>query len=226
MVIRLVVFDLDGTLIDSSRDLAAAVNVALGRLAPDAPPLPLEVVRSFVGDGARVLIERSLAHAGASARLEEILPLFLECYRERLLETTCLYPGVRETLDRLGGRALAVLTNKPGDLSRTILEGLGVAGRFVRIYGGGDLPVKKPDPAGLQRLMAESGVPAERAVMVGDSAIDVRTGRAAGVRTVGVAYGFDPESLAAEPPDWMVEDLRDLPRLLDSASSSPPTVLF
>jgi phosphoglycolate phosphatase len=206
----LVVFDLDGTLVDSSRDLAGAVNEALAALAPGTPPIPEAEVRSFIGDGARILIERSLRRAGLARPPAPRLPLFLERYRRRLLDTTRLYPGVAEGLDRLRDRTLAVLTNKPGDLSRTILEGLGVAARFARILGGGDVPGRKPDPAGLRQLLAGLGVSAEDAVFVGDSAIDVRTARAAGVASAGVLWGFDPASLQAEPPDLLLRDLREL----------------
>ncbi|HKC13896.1 MAG TPA: HAD hydrolase-like protein, partial [Vicinamibacteria bacterium] len=160
---RLVVFDLDGTLVDSSRDLATATNAALAAVAPGVTPLSLEVVRSFVGEGAGVLIARSLAEAGIRKRAEEVLPTFLDFYRRCLLETTRLYPGVGETLGRLGGRTLAVLTNKPGDMSRAILAGLGVADRFARIYGGGDFPGRKPDPAGLLLLLEELGARPEEA---------------------------------------------------------------
>jgi phosphoglycolate phosphatase len=214
---RLVVFDLDGTLVDSSRDLATATNAALAAVAPGVPPLSLAVVRSFVGEGAGVLIARSLAQAGIRKTAEEVLPTFLDRYRRCLLDTTRLYPGVLETLDRLAGRTLAVLTNKPGDMSRAILAGLGVAGRFARIYGGGDFPGHKPDPAGLLLLLDELGVRPEEAVLVGDSAVDVRTGRAAGVPTVGVTYGLNPESLREAPPDVTIPDIRDLPLLLASA---------
>jgi phosphoglycolate phosphatase len=214
---RLVVFDLDGTLVDSSRDLATATNAALAAVAPGVPPLSLAVVRSFVGEGAGVLIARSLAQAGIRKTAEEVLPTFLDRYRRCLLDTTRLYPGVLETLDRLAGRTLAVLTNKPGDMSRAILAGLGVAGRFARIYGGGDFPGRKPDPAGLLLLLDELGVRPEEAVLVGDSAVDVRTGRAAGVPTVGVTYGLNPESLREAPPDVTIPDIRDLPLLLASA---------
>ena len=114
----LIVFDLDGTLVDSSRDLANAVNAALRRIDPAAPTLALDVVRSFIGSGARNLVARSLVHAGVALPPEEALPLFLEEYARRLTEHTRFYPGVEETLDRLAAHPLAVLTNKPGDMSR------------------------------------------------------------------------------------------------------------
>jgi phosphoglycolate phosphatase len=211
---RAVVFDLDGTLVDSLRDLATALNATLAHISPATPPLPLETVRAFVGDGAGILVARTLARAGLSVRPEEVLPVFLERYAGCLLASTVLFPGVREALDALRPRHLAVLTNKPGNMSRAILAGLGVAERFFRIYGGGDLATRKPDPAGLLRLLAEVGVPPEEAMMVGDSAVDVRTGRAAGVRTVGVTYGLDPEGLRQEGPDHLLGDLRDLGALV------------
>jgi len=213
--VRLVVFDLDGTLIDSSRDLASGVNAMLARLAPRHAPLPLDDVQRFIGDGARKLVERSLAAVGLQTPLEEAVPLFLAEYGQRLLQATRLYPGVLETLDRLRPRQLAVLTNKPGGFSRTILEGLGVADRFVRVYGGDDVP-RKPDPAGLLRLLEETGCRADEALMVGDSANDVLTGRAAGVATVGVLGGFDPAGLDAQRPDHLLPGLASLPALLQS----------
>jgi phosphoglycolate phosphatase len=212
----LIVFDLDGTLVDSSRDLANAVNAALRRIDPSAPTLALDVVRSFIGSGARNLVARSLVHAGIALPLAEALPVFLEEYERRLTEHTRFYDGVEDTLDRLSGHPLAVLTNKPGDMSRRILDALGAGARFFRVYGGGDLPSRKPDPDGLLRLMAESAATPRTTVMVGDSAIDVRTGRAAGARTVGVRYGFDPESLVSEPPDALFDHLRELPAFMES----------
>jgi phosphoglycolate phosphatase len=206
----LVVFDLDGTLIDSTADLAAAVNATLARIAPDAPALPKGRIRSFVGHGVGMLVARALAEARLPARPEDVLPVYLDIYRRGMLNETRLYPGVAETLSLLEGYALAVLTNKPGDLARAILEGLGVAGRFARICGPEDVPARKPDPAGLRELMAEAGAGPEATAMVGDSPVDVRTGRAAGVLTVGVSYGLDPEGLRAEPPDVMLDDLRAL----------------
>jgi len=207
---RLVVFDLDGTLIDSSQDLAAAVNRALRRAAPDAPGLPEEVVRTFIGSGARVLITRSVAEAGLPQSVDDVLALFLEEYRRGLLDATRLYPGTEDALSRLRDRRLAVLTNKPGDMSRAILEGLGVADRFFRIYGAGDVEARKPDPGGLRRIAAEAGVDPQAAVMVGDSGIDVQTGRAAGALTAGVTYGFDTGSFRDDPPDLLVSSLTEL----------------
>jgi phosphoglycolate phosphatase len=167
-----------------------------------------------VGNGARVLVERSLRAAGVSASVDDTLALFLETYRACLLDTTHLYPGVAEGLALLEGRPLAVLSNKPGDMSRTILAGLGIAGRFSRVYGGDDLPAWKPDPAGLLRVMHELDATAGETAMVGDLPVDVQTGRAAGVWTVGVTYGFDPDGLARSAPDRLVGDLRDLPGAL------------
>ncbi len=211
---RLVVFDLDGTLIDATRDLATAVNRALAATVPGTPPIPEATIRSFIGEGALLLVSRSLSFAGVDLSPQHVLPVFLDCYRGCLLDTTVLYPGVTDTLGALADRTLAVLTNKPGDMSRTILEGLGVASRFARIYGGGDLPARKPDPVGLHRLLEENGLAADAAVLVGDSAVDVKTGRAASVRTVGVTYGLDPEGLLREGPDVLIDDIRQLPAVL------------
>ena len=212
-MIRLVVFDLDGTLIDASADLAAGINSMLARLAPDRRPLSLEQVRRFIGDGARILVARSLAAAGLETPPDEAVPIFLDAYAGHLLDSTRLYPGVAGVLDGLRPCALAVLTNKPGRFSRAILEGLGVADRFVRIYGGDEVP-RKPDPAGLVRILRETGCRPDEAVMVGDSANDVLTGRGAAVVTVGVRGGFDPDGLQAQSPDHLIPGLAALPGLL------------
>jgi phosphoglycolate phosphatase len=209
--IRFVVFDLDGTLVDSSRDLATALNRTL--TAAGAPTLEPARVRSFVGDGARRLIEKSIAATGRPLAVDELLPVFLDIYREVLLETTRLYPGVAQALEALAPRRLAVLTNKPGDMSRAILSGLGVAHRFDWIWGFGDVPARKPDPIGLVRLMAAAGVSPAETAFVGDSAVDVRTARAAGVRSVGVTYGFDPAAFDEHAPDAQVAVPRDVPAL-------------
>jgi phosphoglycolate phosphatase len=216
--IRLIVFDLDGTLVDSLADLAAAVNDALHQVEPRSPPLPVETVRTFIGDGARLLLARSLQAQGALESVDQILPLFLDSYRRGLMRSTTLYPGALPCLDALAGRHLAVLSNKPGDLSRELLTALGVSDRFVRIWGTGDVPERKPDPRGLLQLMAKLAVSAAETLVVGDSATDVRTARAASVSVVAVSYGFAPESLADEPPDLLLNDLRDLPAYLAADS--------
>jgi phosphoglycolate phosphatase len=218
----LIVFDLDGTLVDSSRDLADAMNAALRRMDKGARTLDLDAVRSFIGSGARNLVAKSLVHAGVAMPPDDALPVFLEEYDRRLTVHTRFYPGVEETLDRLAAHPLAVLTNKPGDMSRRILDALGAGPRFFRVYGGGDLPSRKPDPDGLLRLMAESMATPRTTVMVGDSGIDVRTGRGAGAWTVGVRYGFDPESLVSEPPDALFDRFDQLPAFVESL---PATVL-
>jgi phosphoglycolate phosphatase len=215
-VVRLVVFDLDGTLVDSSRDIAASVNAALARIAPGTAEIPLAEILSFVGEGARVLVQRSLGHTGLSLPADEVLPVYIECYAARLLDTTRLYPGVACALDALAGAALAVLTNKPGDFSRKILESLGVAGRFARILGAGDVPSRKPDPGGLLRLMADAAAAPEETWMVGDSATDVAVARAGGVRCAGVTWGFHPVALRAARPDRLIDRPLELASLLSA----------
>jgi phosphoglycolate phosphatase len=210
---RLLVFDLDGTLADSSRDLASALKATFARLAPEASPVPLAAVVSYVGEGARVLVERSLRHAGITLPVDDVLKVYLECYRDRLLDETRLYPGVADALGALAGETLAVLTNKPGEMSRAILQGLGVAPRFARIWGPEDVPARKPNPAGLFRLLDELGVQADQAWMIGDSRTDVEAARGAGVRVAGVTWGFQPDALRAAGPDLLIDDPRGLVRL-------------
>jgi phosphoglycolate phosphatase len=206
----LLVFDLDGTLVDSRADIRSGLNEALDRIHPGTPPLTPEEVRSMIGEGALLLVTKALRATGHDDAPRDVLPVFLDCYRKRLLDETRLYPGVQETLEALSGRPMAVLTNKPGDLSRTIVDGLGVGRFFGRVVGGGDLATKKPDPEGLRLLMQEAGVRPAETTMVGDSAIDVRTGRAAGARTVGVTFGFDPEGVRAVGPDVLIDRWPDL----------------
>jgi phosphoglycolate phosphatase len=214
-VARLLVFDLDGTLVDSSGDIAASLNAALDRLAPGTAPIPTSRILDFVGEGARLLVERSLEHKRLALPVDDVLAAYLDCYRAHLLDTTRLYPGLAEALEALdaAGTALAVLTNKPGDLSRAMLEGLGVAARFTRILGAGDVPARKPDPAGIAMLLKELGVEAAQAWMVGDSATDVETARAASVRVAGVSWGFHPAALRAAAPDRILDDPRELASL-------------
>jgi phosphoglycolate phosphatase len=207
---RLVVFDLDGTLVDSTQDIATAFNVATNRIAPGTAPLALDVVRALIGHGARNLVARGLERAGLRHDPATVLPVFLEAYSACLLDTTRLYPGTAETLDALASRTLSVLTNKPGSLSRLILTGLGIEARFARVVGGGDGPASKPDPAGLLLLMREFAATPAQTLMVGDSPVDVATARAAGVEVAGVLYGLDPASLREARPDFAIESPKQL----------------
>ena len=199
----LFVFDLDGTLVDSQSDLTAAVNATRAWMGLE--PLPAENVARYVGNGAPVLVQRALPDAGEED-WSRGLKYFLEYYREHMLDSTRLYPGVREALDELhrAGIPLAVLTNKPIRFSLQMLEGLGLDLHFFRVYGGNSFPEKKPHPMGLDALIAEARADRDRTVMVGDSAVDVQTARNAGVRACGVRWGFQPETfvcLASGFPD-------------------------
>ena len=206
---NLLVFDLDGTLVDSQRDLTEAVNAT--RAWMGLAPLTQENVSRYVGNGAPVLVQRALPDA-SEEDWSRGLQYFLEYYREHMLDSTTLYPGVREALDQLhaAGVPLAVLTNKPIRFTLQMLEGLHLDLHFFRIYGGNSFPEKKPHPMGLDALIAEACAAREWTVMVGDSAVDVETARNAGVRACGVRWGFQPESFVASPPDFLIDDLREL----------------
>lgn len=194
---RLVVFDLDGTLIDSRRDLADAANALI--VEGGGRPLPVEAITAMVGEGAPLLVRRALKAAGLDLDVRSALARFLELYDERLLVHTRLYDGTREALDALAPRAaLAILTNKPQRPTERILDGLAIAPFFQWIVGGDTEHGRKPDPAGLRHVMSAAGATAEETVMVGDSAIDLRTARAAGTRICLVRYGFGFRTAADE----------------------------
>ncbi|MFN7995591.1 MAG: HAD-IA family hydrolase [Bryobacteraceae bacterium] len=206
----LLIFDLDGTLIDSKLDLAHAVNATRRHMGME--PLEHERVYTYVGNGAPVLIRRVLGEQATEADVERALSYFLDYYRDHMLDYTVLYPGVREALDRFleRGVQMAVLTNKPVRISRMIVEGLGVGAHFRQVYGGNSFDFKKPHPIGVETLMKECGVTPDRTMMVGDSAVDIQTARNASVRSCGVTYGFQPETLQQEPPDLLVDRMEEL----------------
>ena len=210
----LLIFDLDGTLVDSRLDLANAVNAT--RLHMGMAPLANERVYTYVGNGAPVLIRRAVGEQATEAEVQEALEYFLEYYREHDLDNTVLYPGVKESLDRFrdAGKRMAVLTNKPVRMSCAIVEGLGVSGHFFRVYGGNSFEFKKPNPIGIETLIAEAGVGREGALMIGDSSVDVATARNAGIRCCGVTYGFQPETLQDPAPEMLVDRMEELADLL------------
>lgn len=203
----LLIFDLDGTLIDSKLDLAHSVNAA--RAYMGMGPISHELVYSYVGNGAPVLIRRALGPEASEQDVAQALDYFIRYYAQHCLDYTVLYPGVRGALDRMrdAGSQLAVLTNKPVRISNQIVQGLGLGDHFFRVYGGNSFPLKKPDPIGIETLLSESGADRAATVMVGDSAVDILTARNAGVRACGVTYGFQPETFQATPPDILVDDL-------------------
>ncbi len=206
----LVIFDLDGTLIDSSRDLANSVNATRAWL--HLPPLEDATVYSYVGNGAPVLIQKALGPNYSDDEVQSALVHFLGYYREHMLDNTVLYPGVRDVLDRFhdAGIKMAVLTNKPVRFSQGIIDGLGLTAHFLRVYGGNSFDQKKPHPVGIETLMGDCGAAREKTIMVGDSSVDVQTARNAHVNVCGVTWGFQPESFAEYPPDFLIEKPEEL----------------
>lgn len=208
----MLIFDLDGTLVDSRRDIAAACNHALE--AVGRPRLPDELVATFVGDGARKLLERALGPADAPTAARA-MDAFLDFYLAHPVVHTRPMPGAVEALDALAGRPMAVATNKRREVAVAVLRDLGLARRFGAVWGGGDGPVK-PDPACVLALAERAGVPPSDVWMVGDGTQDVGAGKAAGAHTVAVLGGFHDEArLRALAPEHVVRDLRELPALLE-----------
>ena len=212
---HLVIFDLDGTLVDSKQDLCNSVNAARVHMGLEA--LPDDLVASYVGNGAPVLIKRAMGEGATDQQLEEALAFFLSYYREHMLDFTREYPGVRECLAALHARKtrMAVLTNKPVRFSKDILVGLKMDQYFFQVYGGNSFVEKKPHPVGIDTLIGEVGADKAHTWMVGDSSVDVLTARNAGVKSVGVSYGLKPYTLDDVPPDVMLDSLEAFPALLD-----------
>ncbi|HVA93340.1 MAG TPA: HAD-IA family hydrolase [Candidatus Dormibacteraeota bacterium] len=206
--VRALIFDLDGTLIDSKLDLALAVNAALEEMGRG--PLPHELIFSYVGQGAPSLIARALGEGATEEDCLRGLEFFIKYYSVHKLDHTSLYPGVREALDALTGMPMAVLTNKPVGASRGILQGLGLAEHFRFVYGGNSFERKKPDPMGVETILREFGAAPAQVMFVGDSEIDVQTARNSGTWMCGVTYGFGSHRLAEYPPDLLVDSLTEL----------------
>jgi phosphoglycolate phosphatase len=214
--ITLLIFDLDGTLIDSRLDLIHSVNAMLRHFG--RRELPGEVVASYVGDGAPMLVRRALGDPRDEGFLKEALEYFLAYYRIHKLDHTHVYDGIKEALTRIHSsngvrRKMAVLSNKPVNPSRAIVEALGLAEFFVHVYGGNSFATKKPDPLGVNTLLEQTRTRPQEALIIGDSSIDVITGRNAGLWTCGVTYGFAPHTLCEAPPDVAVDKPQELAKL-------------
>lgn len=213
MKASLVVFDLDGTVLDSVFDIASSVNVMRRRMGLDA--LPLSVIYGYVGDGAHMLVRRSLPTEAGEADVKQALAYFLEDYRVHMLDHTAPYPGVVETLMSMQGRTLCVLTNKLTGLTEAMLEKLDLLHHFQYVFGSDRFPRKKPDPIGVLYLLEATGIPSSQAMMVGDTANDVETGRRAGVLTCGVTYGLGGDKLKAARPDFMIDSFPQLLEIIE-----------
>lgn len=211
------VFDLDGTLIDSKKDLVISVNATLREMGRGE--LPEDLVASYVGSGAPVLIRRALGGAATPEELQSALNFFLEHYEQHKLDFTRAYLGVREALEGLRGAPMAVLTNKPVNISVRILQGLGLADFFQAIYGGNSFATKKPDPLGANTILNELGVTAPEAAMVGDSEVDVQTARNTGMISAIVNFGFGVHDRFTYPADIYLDRLEDLVALVQTGES-------
>jgi len=221
--IKLVIFDLDGTLIDSRLDLVHSVNAALRHIG--RPALPDDVIASYVGDGAPILIQRALGgEAVDEAIVRQGLQFFLSYYREHKLDHTTVYSGVREalgTIQRVSDgkpRTMAVLSNKPVGPSRAIVDALGLGAFFTQVYGGNSFSTKKPDPEGLTTLIRETGVEPDETVMIGDSNVDILTARRAKTWAIGCRYGLSSHTVESIPSDCLVDSPKDWISALNAAN--------
>ena len=223
--IRLVVFDLDGTLIDSRKDLANSVNAMLAEFGRQT--LPVETIASYIGDGAGMLVRRALGNPEDEELVDEALEHFLTWYRAHKLDYTYVYEGVFSSLEGMrtfsdgdGERSMAVLTNKPVGPSRAICEALNLSPYFFQIYGGNSFETKKPDPEGLLKLIGEAGVKPEETLMVGDSAVDLLTAQRAGTWSMGCRYGLSPHTVEKAPADVLVDSPSEWMEAFSSASAA------
>jgi phosphoglycolate phosphatase len=223
---KLLIFDLDGTLIDSREDLANSINAMLIHFGKKE--LPHEVIASYIGDGAPMLVRRSLGDPDDENFVQDAVLYFMSWYREHKLDNTYVYDGVKEALaaiqksrntastEETQPLKMAVLSNKPVGPSRAIVEALGLGPYFFQVYGGNSFHTKKPDPAGVQILLEEAGVQPEETVIIGDSDIDMLTARNSGIYSVGVTYGLAPHTLQDAPPDVLIDHPSELALVLGS----------
>ena len=213
--VRALIFDLDGTLIDSKLDLIHSVNAMLREMK--RPQLASETISGYIGHGAPQLVARAMAGTATEEELKHALQFFLGYYEDHKMDNTCAYPGVAETLERLTQLPMAVLTNKPARISMRILKTLGLEEYFRAIYGGNSFESKKPDPFGAATILREFAVAPQESMIVGDSEVDVQTARNAGMLAAAVNYGFGVHDRAAHPADIYLERFSDLAEIFDHA---------
>lgn len=223
---KLLIFDLDGTLVDSREDLANSINAMLIHFGKKE--LPHEVIASYIGDGAPMLVRRSLGDPDDENFVQDAVLYFLGWYREHKLDNTYVYDGVKEALAAIQKSRntasteetlplkMAVLSNKPVGPTRAIVDALGLGPYFFQVYGGNSFHTKKPDPAGVQILLDEAGAQPEETIIIGDSDIDVLTARNSGIYSVGVTYGLAPHTLQDAPPDVLIDHPSELALVLGS----------
>lgn len=228
--IRLIVFDLDGTLIDSRRDLTNSINAMLEEFGRQ--PLPEEIIATYIGDGATMLVRRALGDPDDEPLVERALMHFLAHYKVHKLDFTTVYPGVFSSLDAIRThpdgtqRKLAILTNKPVRASREICEGLDLARYMFCIYGGNSFATKKPEPEGLNAIIREAGVSPGETLMIGDSSVDILTARRAGTRVIGCRFGLSSHTVESIPSDCLVDNAGEWPFALaqENQQKSPEPV--
>jgi phosphoglycolate phosphatase len=217
--VHTVVFDLDGTLVDTAPDLVNALNFVLER--EGLPAIPLHSARNMIGGGARRMIERGLEAEGRTAAASEVARLtadFIDHYAAHIADASRPFDGLESALDELGTRGyrLAVCTNKLEWLSRRLLEELELSGRFSAICGADTFGVSKPDPAILRQTVARAGGQVSSAIMVGDGGPDIGVARRAGVPVIGVGFGYTEVPIADLKPDRLIDHMRDLPAAVES----------
>ncbi len=211
--IDLLIFDLDGTLVDTRRDLANSVNFALNAL--NLPALQIEEVMSYVGDGLKKLLDRSLPKDGLE-NIGEVIDIFREHYREHCLDFSGFYPDVVNILNYFQDKKMTVVSNKPEEFTRLILEGLRIADFFEIILGGDSLPLMKPDPGPILHILDKLNASNEKTAIVGDGTTDIEAGKAANILTCAVTYGLkEKEVLLKIEPDFIIDDIVELKKIFE-----------
>jgi phosphoglycolate phosphatase len=222
MTAPLIVFDLDGTLIDTAPDLVDTLNVVFAR--EGLAPVPYETARNFIGGGARAMIARSMEVEGRElppAKLEQMFADFIAHYGEHVADRSRPFPGLIDALDELaaGGHRFAVCTNKLERLSLLLLDALALSRRFAAICGQDTFGIQKPDPEVLRRTIHAAGGNPQRAIMIGDSGTDIRTARAAGVPVIAVDFGYSEQPVAELKPDRIISHFAQLPAAVAAVAS-------